>query len=256
MLDFLEVDRIYKNLKKDFEEFLLVGGFPEWFEIKELKKWFFVLSNMISKKAIYEDVVNIFRIRNPKILESILTFIIANQSKILSYEKINEVARLKHEVLVNYLEYLKSSYLIVEILKFAKLKEQLKAKRKYLCIDQGLRNCLLSDYELKENVGFVIENVVGVHLYSYSKKVNANLMYYKANEEVDFVLEENKEIIPVKIKYRTRIEEKDMKSIKKFILENDCKRGLIITKDLFKVVKFNSRKLIFIPAAILCLGLE
>jgi predicted AAA+ superfamily ATPase len=253
----LEIDRIHKNFKNEFEEFLLVGGFPEWFEVRELKKWSSVLSNMISKKAIYEDIVNIFRIRNPKILESIFLFIIANQNKILSYEKINEIAKLKHEILINYLEYLKSSYLVVEILKFAKLKEQLKAKKKYLCIDQGLRNCLLSEYELKEdNVGFVVENVVGVHLYLHSKKKDSTLMYHKVNEEIDFVLKEKEEIIPVEIKYRSHVEEKEIKNIKKFIVENNCRKGFVITKDLFKVIKFDSKMLIFIPAIVFCLGLE
>lgn len=256
---FLEIDRLQKELKTDFDEFLLVGGFPEWFDVKDVKKWFSVLSNMISKKAIYEDAASVYGIRNPKILELVFTFITANQSRILSYEKINEVAGLKHEVLVRYIEYLKSGYLVMEILKFAGLKEQLKSMKKYLCIDQGLRNALLSEYDIGENnAGFAIENVVGAHLYFGAKNRGASLMYHRTNgDEVDFILKEcDGSIIPVEIKYKNNIEESDLGSIKRFIQDNGCKLGFVITKDVSRVVETGSNgRLVLVPALVFCLGM-
>lgn len=246
-IDTLEVEKIVKKFENDFKEYLLVGGFPEWFEVKDKDRWFKILVNMIPKRAIYEDISTIFKIRNTKILETILSFVVANQGKILAYETINEVANLKHEILVNYLEYLKSSYLVVEILKFAKIKEQLKAKKKYLCIDQGLRNAILSEYEVKEdNIGFIVENVVGLHLWYEAKKRRGKLSYYKVNDEIDFILS-GKTLIPVEIKFREIIKEKDIKPIKNFIEKYNTKKAFVLTKTIYEVEELGTAKILFVP---------
>ncbi len=234
-IDAVEVDRICNKFKEDFDEYLLVGGIAEWFEVNDVDKWFKILTGLVTKKAIYEDISTLFGIKNIKTLENIFSFIVANQSRILSYEAINEIANLKHEILVNYIEYLKSSFLIIEILKFAGIKEQLKSKKKYLCIDQGLRNSTLLEYEIKEdNVGFIIENVAGLHLWYSAKRVNGNLMYYKINDEIDFVVQKGNEIIPIEVKYRGDIQEAETFKLKKFIQKFKLKKGVVLTKNLFK----------------------
>jgi len=250
-LDELEIKKLWYEVKEYFQEFLVVGGFPEWFEIKgtkdEVERWFRRLIEDVPKKAIYEDVVKLFGIKNPRVLELILTFIAANQSKILAYETINDVAKLDRSTLLNYLEFLKSSYLLVEILKFARLKEQLKAKKKFLLLDQGIRNAILKEYEIREeNLGFVIENVVGNRLYLISKEKNRNLFYWKINDEVDFVLRGEK-ILPVEVKYRDEIKPKDIKGLLNFMEKFKVKEGFVITKSLLKREKMKGKFLYFIP---------
>ena len=192
-------------------------------------------------------MVKLFGIKNPRVLELILTFIAANQSKILAYETINDVAKLDRSTLLNYLEFLKSSYLLVEILKFARLKEQLKAKKKFLLLDQGIRNAILKEYEIREeNLGFVIENVVGNRLYLISKEKNRNLFYWKINDEVDFVLRGEK-ILPVEVKYRDEIKAKDIKGLLNFMEKFKVKEGFVITKSLLKREKMRGKFLYFIP---------
>lgn len=254
--DAFAVDKLLNQHKEDFKQYMLVGGFPEFFEVKEVKKWFLILKNSVSNKAIYEDITTTFKIRNTKILEQVLSFIIANQSKILSYEKINEVAGLKHEILTNYIEYLKSSYLIIEILKLAKnIKEQLKSKKKFLCVDQGLRNALLKDYEVKEdNEGFIIENIVGLHCYLESLKKDKKIMYYRSNNEVDFVVKD-KEIIIIESKYKKSIAQKDIKKVRGEMKKIGCNEAYIVTKNDFKVIR-GKEKVVLIPALVFCLFID
>jgi hypothetical protein len=255
--DALAVDKLLSIYKEDFKQYMLVGGFPEFFEIEDIKKWLHVLKNSVSNKAIYEDIATTFKIRNVKILEQILLFIIANQSKILSYEKINEVARLKHEILLNYIEYLKSSYLVVEILKFApNIKEQLKSKKKFLCTDQGLRNSLLREYEIREdNEGFIIENIVGMHTYLEAMAKGKKLMYLKTNGDIDFVVRDSKTVL-IESKYRTNISERDIKKVEDAMKMTDCKEAYIITKDDFGTIKLKTGKISLIPALVFCLFID
>ncbi|MBI5065931.1 ATP-binding protein [Candidatus Woesearchaeota archaeon] len=241
-MDSIGVSKIRETVIDLFRSYVLVGGFPEWFSIKETSKWFETIRNDIPKKAIYEDVSNQFNIRSPKTLENIFTFIMENQSKILSYESINEIAGLHRSILLNYIEYLKSSYLIIEIHKFAKsVKEQIKSKKKYLCIDQGLRNAIVKDYEIKfENEGFIMENLIGVHL-----ALRGKTFYFRRNGEIDFVFL-NEKIIPVEVKYSSQPEVN--KEFFSFIEDNNLDEGIIITKDYFKVEKIKKTTINYIPA--------
>lgn len=253
--DPIEVDKVCDHVKKDFNEYMSVGGIPEWFEVKDREKWFKMLTTLVAKKALYEDIATLFKIRNIRILENIFSFIVANQSSVIAYETINEVANLKHEILVNYVEYLKSSYLIIEIFKFAKIKEQLKAKKKYLCMDQGLRNATLLEYLVKEeNVGLVVENIVGLHLWYYAKSTNAKLMYYKTDDEIDFILQ-GKETTPIEVKYKEVIKSSDIAKLEKVIAKLKIKNGFILTKNLFKIEKIGNKKIFLVPVSFFILYL-
>lgn len=243
----LEVEKLGIQIKKTFNEYLLAGGFPEWFEVKAkgIEEWFKILVNDIPKKAIYEDVSNLFGIKNPRFLELIFTFIISHQSQILAYETINEVARLDRATLVNYIEFLKNSYLIIEILKYAGLKEQLKAKKKFLCIDQGLRNAALKDFQLREeNIGFIIENIIGLKCALFEYK---NVFYLKNNGEIDFILKD-KEILPIEVKYRSHISQKDLSHLLLFMEKKKINKGIVITKDIYQIKNLENKEIFFLPA--------
>ena len=116
----------------------------------------------------------------------------------------------------------------------------MKAKKKFLVIDQGLRNAILKDYELREeNVGFVLENVIGVHLLFHRKGRDNKVFYWKANDEIDFVVT-NKEIIPVEVKYKNRIAENDKKSLIHFLKKFKKNKAILITKTLYGQEKVSS----------------
>jgi predicted AAA+ superfamily ATPase len=251
-MDSAEFRALGHGLKDNFNEYLLVGGMPEWFVAKEgpdpVRSWFSRLVEDVVKRAVYEDIASIFEIRNPRILELILAFIAAHQSKILAHETVNEVAGLDRSTLINYIEFLKSSYLIVEILKSAKIKEQMKAKKKYLFLDQGIRNALLKDYSIKEeNLGFVMENVIGVALYHMAKERGANLFYHKTNGEVDFILQ-GTEAVPYEVKYRSVIDKKDVRNIIAFLKKAGLNKGVLVTKEHLMNEKAEGCDLSYIPA--------
>ena len=258
-LDEFEVRKIQHNLRNSFNEYLTVGGFPEWFEIKNQEnaklRWFTMLIEDIPKKAIYEDITTLFEIRNAKILEQVFAFIVAHQSKILSYETINDVVKLDRSTLINYIEFLKSSYLLAEVLKFAGIKEQIKAKKKFLAIDQGLRNAILKEYEVKEeNLGFILENVVGINLFLLCKRNDNKLYYWKTNDEIDFIVS-NKEVVPVEVKYKNLINHGDKNSLNNFLKRFKKGKAFLITKNLYGKEKVSQGILYFIPAEIFLLSL-
>jgi len=70
-------------------------------ELEKINKWWFtMLVEDIPKRAIYEDIATLFGIRNVKILEQVFAFITAHQSRLLSYETINDVVNLTAQLLL------------------------------------------------------------------------------------------------------------------------------------------------------------
>ncbi|MCI0503527.1 ATP-binding protein [Candidatus Micrarchaeota archaeon] len=233
------------RLAKAIGDYLLVGGFPEWFEIKNeeaaRERWLTHLLADVPKKAIYEDIAVYFNIRNPKVIDLLFSILAINQSKPLSYEKMNEVANLDRATLLNYVEFLKSSYLILDVPVYGSPRKQIKAMKKFLIIDQGLRNAMMKEYVLKEdNQGFIIENLVGTALALNYK----NVTYWKEqNYEVDFVVND----IPVEVKYQNVIVEKDYRGLLRFLERYNGGHGVMITKDTCGEKMIDGKRIVFVP---------
>lgn len=243
--DNLSLNFAQRELVNLLDEYLLIGGFPEWFGIKNRQdakeEWLIHLLTDVPKRAIYEDIAGYFNIRNPKIIDLVLNVISLNQSKIISYEKINEIVNLNRITLLDYIEFLKSSYLILEVPIYGNPKKQMKAMKKFLLIDQGLRNSLMKEYALKEdNKGFIVENVVGITLaLNYS-----NVTYWREQiYEVDFVAND----IPVEVKYQNAIHEQDFRGLLKFLEKHKKNYGIVITKDRYEEKTIDGKKIKFIP---------
>ena len=251
--DGLEADRQMRVLVPEFKRFLLVGGFPESHLVDDTTRWFELLQNMVAQKAVYTDVAATFNIRAVKALDAILHYIVQNQSRLLTYESINSVAGLKHEVLRDYIEYLKASYLIVEIRKNAPtVREQLGSRKKFLCADQGLRNALLAEYEVREdNEGFVAENVVGMHLYLAASRSGMRVFYSLQGGEIDFVVTGDGTLL-VEVKYRNRIDGEDLSKVWKAMDATGAQTAYLVSKRDFAVHRDGDREVRVVPAAIFC----
>ncbi|MFH0713175.1 MAG: ATP-binding protein [Candidatus Micrarchaeota archaeon] len=233
------------KLSKPLEEYMLVGGFPEWLEVKKqedsVQRWMSHLLSDVPKKAIYEDIAVFFGIRNPKVLDLLLNFIAVNQSKILSYEKMSQTVGIDRLTILNYLEFLKASYLIFEIPVYGSPKKQIKAMKKFLVTDQGLRNSLVKEYSLREdNQGFIVENLVGTTLYSNFESVT---YWREQKHEVDFVAGD----IPIEVKYKNVIGKGDLNGLLKFLEKNGKNKGAVITKDKFGRETIENKQITFIP---------
>jgi len=251
--DALSSDAQLRALSGDFKRYLLVGGFPESVEVGDVSRWFELLTGFVAQRAIYTDIAATFNIRAVKVLDSILHHIVSNQSRLLTYESINEVAGLKHEVLLDYIEYLKGSYLIVEVRKLAPtVKEQLKSRKKYLCSDQGLRNALLAEHALtSDNEGLVVENVVGMHLFMAAARSGRQVFYWKEDGDVDFVVK-GREPLLVEVKYRNRVDGGDVARVRDAMDATGAQMAYIVSKRDFNVVKEKGQEIRIVPAAVFC----
>lgn len=254
----IELLKGYSSVSRLLEEYLIVGGFPEWFEIdpkmRKPERWFRMLYEDVPKKAFYEDVVKRFNIRNPKAMEVLFAFIAQNQSRVLSYESMNRVVGLDRATLLDYIQFLTSTYLLIVIgLWSEKLSTTEKAKKKYLVLDQGIRNGILREYNIGDNnLGFIVENVVGVYLHRLCEREGLKLSHIRSNGEVDFVVSSNERSVPVEVKTSDKFS--ISREMKDHMRTNGSPHGVVITKR--RAGEFRSEGLLFraVPLWVLLTG--
>jgi hypothetical protein len=248
----LELLKHEKSMKPLFHKFALVGGFPEWFEIENLEKWQERLVSDILRKAIYRDITLLYNVRIPENLEKLLLIIAKNTGSTLSNLSLSKNLDMDLESVSNYLQYLKSAFLIYESLIFSEsVAKQMRANKKYYVVDSGLRNALLrikSLVDMKDEYGAVVESIVHSHCRMAFKNV-----YYWKKDEVDIVIRVDDTILPVEVKYKTSIEKNDVKNIIRFMDRFNLQKGILVTKDLLKEEKFRTENrkqttILYIPA--------
>lgn len=170
--------------KKAFDDYMLQGGFPELFNIKDQKGYIKQLVNSI----VTVDIKKRFKIRYLDALVKITNYMIANFAQEINYKSLAEIFGLGSQHTVeNYVNYLRQTYLLVGINKFSyKARERVRAEKMYL-IDQSL----LTQQENNltgENIGWRLENIVLLELLRRKKMADMDIYYYRKGYEIDFVV--------------------------------------------------------------------
>ncbi len=242
--DFLELKEIYLKRERIFPLFfsyLKSGGFIEIageeddFKIKEYSK-------SILERIILGDIPLSFKIKEPLILKDIIELIASNPGFLLDYTKLAEVFKKDKRVISNYIFYLQYALLIKVLSNFSgsKFSSGRKLKKVYLASTNFIFQFFQEKFFDSEFIGKIIENVV-------ANFVNTDFFWRERKNEVDFILENKMEKIPIEVKWKEKIKTKELKGILKFCEKFNSNKGIILTKDELKKEKFGSTELYFIP---------
>lgn len=238
------------EIRKLLDEYLLVGGLPEWFETKNLRKWQKKLSEDIIKRVVYDDIATLYGVKNTLKLESILRLLSALQSRIYSYNSIANTLKMDNETAEQYIGYLKESFIVFELMNYAASKEkQMRKNYKYVIFDNGVRNALERINDLKgSEAGYILESAVQQHILRNAEKDSASVFYWREKEEVDIVVKEGRDVIPIEVKYQAGISPGDIAGMLRFMEMNKTSSGIVVTRDSFESRKIDGKEILFVPA--------
>ncbi len=229
-----------------FSRYLRLGGFPELYslpeqEIKGRLRTFMDLT-------FYRDIVNIFEVKRPDVLEGLFLSLLQESGSIANYSNLSSSLNTKFETLKTYMEYLSYSFLISQSRYFSRSRKHLEKNAKIYVSDHSF-SALSGTKE-----GLKIETVVYNHCKSLldSGDIGSISYWRDRKNEVDIVLSTSKGIIPVEVKYREDPER--LSGLLKFMEKFSVKRGIIVTKDLFGEKEIEGRHIQFVPAWLFCLA--
>ena len=237
-------------LKKKFEEYTSMGGFPEVSKDPANKKTYLqsLYSDILNK-----DIIIRHKIKFSKTLKEIANSLISNTASHVSFNKIKNIFNLKSvHTALNYLSYMEESFLFFLVPRFSyKAKERAIASRKIYAIDTGMVDSV--SISSSQNIGKIYENVVFLELAKQSSIEQFEIYYWQDiyQKEVDFIIKADrkiKELIQVCYdigNYDTK--KSEVSALVTSSKELKCKKLTIITDDYEAVEIAEGRKIQFIP---------
>ena len=252
----------FEPLVKHFNRYLTIGGFPELALSDDDLYAQRMLREDVVDKVIKRDVLTLFKVRSPLLMEKLFLYLCMNSTEIFSATTAaKELDNISPNTIESYVDALVKSNLIYMAYPIAVgSKSVLKGRPKIYIADAAIRNAVLMVDDVlsdERELGLLIETTVYKHLVSFYQGTGAQLGYYrKAKEnqkEVDAVIELPQQKILCEVKYKNNSHIPQTDGIVE--LCNDPKAGItdafVITKQLedFGVTRHEtSPKIYRIPA--------
>lgn len=201
----------FAPLEGHFNRYLMIGGFPELVLSDDDNYAQRMLREDVVDKVIKRDVLTLFNIRSPLLMEKLFLYLCMNSTEIFSITTAaKELENTSVNTLEGYLEALEMSNLIY----LAKpmdvgSKGSLKGKPKIFIADAAIRNAVLMIEDVlsdEKELGAMVETCVYKHIVSFYQGSTAQLGYFRNakdnQKEVDVVIELPREKILCEVKYR------------------------------------------------------
>jgi len=203
-LDYTEFLKFH-NLKQDQKSLKLYfkyGGMPFLRNLDLKDEIIFTYLSNIYNTIFLKDIVKRYSIRNVRLLEILISYLSDNIGNFFSASSISRYLKEQNviippKVILNYLDYLLSSYLIQEAKKYdIKGKKIFKLNSKFYFNDLGIKNSIRQIQEFKPED--ILENVIFMHLISNDFNVYVGSV---DTNEIDFIAEKRNKKIYIQSTY-------------------------------------------------------
>ncbi len=242
----------------DVHEYWFRGGYPEpW--LKKSDRFRGVWMDQYVRSYLYRDVGRLFPGLDQNRFRLFLQLLGGLSGRVLNYSDVARSLGVSQPTARDYFEIAHGTFIWRRVPAYEKnaMKRIVKHPRGYLR-DSGLLHHLLRIPDLDALLGhpqaghswegMVIEeiirqlNVLGVSF---------DYHYYRtaAGAEVDLVLEGDFGLIPVEIKRAQRITRRELRPLRDFIAERECRFGLVINND--ETPRLYDEKIVGLPFATL-----
>lgn len=197
-------------LQNHFNRYLTIGGFPELVLSDDDTYAERMLREDVVDKVIKRDVLSLFNIRSPLLMEKLFLYLCINSSKIFNATTAaKELDHTSVATLEGYIEALEMSNLIYlgKPMNVGS-KGALKGKPKIFIADAAIRNAVLMIEDVlsdETELGVMVETAVYKHMVSFLQGSTAQMGYFRNardnQKEVDVVVELPRQKILCEVKY-------------------------------------------------------
>jgi predicted AAA+ superfamily ATPase len=186
MKDFFNMS-IKEDLKEEFNEYVLNGGFPKSLEFPDIDSRQ-IYARGIIEEIFEKDVKKRKRISNIAVFERVQSFLLNNYSSTFSFSNLTDCLRkeglsFKDSTVRGYIEDLKKAKIVYECNRYdLKSKKSIKREQKYYLADLAIYFAMNTDNVI--NFGPSLENIVYHYLVSNGYQVSVGRI---GKLECDFI---------------------------------------------------------------------
>lgn len=201
----------FSILQNHFNRYLVIGGFPELALSDDDIYAQRMLREDVVDKVIKRDVLTLFNIRNPLLIEKLFLYLCINSTEIFNATTAaKELENVSIATVENYIEALEMSNLIYRSKPMnVGSKSALKGKPKIYIADAAIRNAVLMIDDVlsdESELGAMVETAVYKHMVSFFGGSTVQMGYFRKatdnQKEVDVVVELPRQKILCEVKYR------------------------------------------------------
>ncbi len=168
-----------------FDTYLKQGGFPELMREKNAKSYI----DSLLYGIVIQDIQKRFKVRHINTLLSLVNHLLNESPSLIVKERLLSLFSINStHTLVNYLSYLRQTYLISTVSKYSPKSRIRTVGQKCYAIDVALMNNR-TDAFANENIGWRMETVVYLELRRRATSVSQDIYYYaERSAEADFIV--------------------------------------------------------------------
>jgi len=215
-------------------EFLLIGGYPEYFSDECAAIWQKRLVEDIIGQGLYRDIVGVHKVKTPEKLEKLLFFIASNYGRSFSVKAIADAIGCDNETVGAYLSYLTQAYMTIVLQNYTpNTSKTLRQDKTLFVLDNGIANAMLRLPEIDESRAVhVVESVCARDALAACESNLWKLFYWKEKDyEVDLVIDRKTDALPVEVLYGAENAGKSLAAFKKTFYYLKAPVSIVITKD-------------------------
>ncbi len=191
-----ELKAIYSDLEiaRVLENKMIFGMYPE-----------IVMANddaenklrNIATSYLYKDILQYQNIKNPEVLNKLLSALALQISNEVSYNELASIAGVDKKTVANYIQLLEKTFVIFRLSPFSRnLRNELKKMRKIYFYDTGIRNALINNFnslDLRTDKGALWENFMISERIKYNNNHGKSKSIYfwrtHTQKEIDYLEE-------------------------------------------------------------------
>ena len=240
------------ELKNKLNSYLLEGGYPELGELSTQQKWEKLKS--IIQTVLEKDLQNIVKADHLFSAKKLLEILSYRIGQIVSFENLASEMQLNIKTIRNLASILEGLFFIEFIYPKSSFGNEYKKAPKVYFDDLGMRNELIKIRNLpleKTQIGCLVENFIFNQLKRYSfYKNDFRINYWQDynKNEVDFILNQDNEIISLEVKYRKFEKPRISAGVINFINKYKPKFHITVTDTYFGQIKVGQIDAYFLPA--------
>ncbi|HWR89929.1 MAG TPA: DUF4143 domain-containing protein, partial [Dissulfurispiraceae bacterium] len=260
----------FQTLLPTFQQYLLVGGFPETATLGNTGLCQRLLREDVVERVLKRDMTALFGVRNINEIEKLFIYLCIHSGGIVAQKTCADALGTSPATVANHLSLLEQANLIYRLPPAETGGTKvLRGKNKYYLVDAALRNAvLLRGEEILTNpdeMGVIVETTVHRHLYAYYYRDVPAIVYWRdpvSQKEVDIIVRSPSYLFPFEIKYQENPNLSVKSGLVAFCRLESVEKAYWVTKQDkdFGIVSFEGvednygqqTKFLKIPAHILC----
>jgi uncharacterized protein len=234
------------------EEYLSFGGFPRIVLEQELSEKRKIMSELY-ESYLLKDLVELLGIQKSEEFTGLTRIMASQMGKMVNKQELSSTLGLNIHTINHYLWYMEKTFFIEKVTPFFRnIRKEICKAPVYYFSDLGMRNFALGLFGSTTALlgdGFLFQNFVFHRLKEWARDTSWQVHYWRTTNkaEVDFVVDQGVELIPVEVKYQNLLKPNPGRSLLSFLAQYQPKKAYIIHlgKEMRRME--GSTELVFLP---------